>query len=116
MSKFRKTRFIEERMMALNRENENLLGQVAEQDEKINDLWKTVTMLSYILCGRRGLTEDTKEALVKAVKYSQDTCCPASTLRGEYGCRHDCTVCWLEAAKKFKKEKSVFMVDNLRRW
>lgn len=113
---FRKKRVLEKKIRDLEHENMMLVSQAVEDSEEIEDLKSTIMMLSYIACGRVGLTEDTKEALVKAVKFSKETCCPAEDLRGGLICRHSCMDCWIDAAKRFKKEKSVFMVDNLRRW
>lgn len=117
---FRKKRVLEKKIRDLEHENMMLVSQAVDDSEEIEDLKSTITMLSYIACGRVGLTEDTKGALVKAVKFSKETCCPAEELHGgpicRHLCRHSCMDCWIDAAKRFKKEKSVFMIDNLRRW
>lgn len=120
MALIRKRRYLvaskDEKIRDLMRENSIAQSILRKKDEEIYDLKQAVQMLSYTLCGRVGLTDDTKDALIKAVKHSHSTSCPSEDLRGGFICRHSCVVCWIEAAKGFKKEKSVFMVDNLRRW
>lgn len=120
MALIRKRRYLiaskDEKIRDLMRENSLAQSSLRKKDEEIYDLKQAVQMLSYTLCGRVGLTDDTREALIKAVKHSHSTSCPSEDLRGGLICIHSCMDCWIYAAKKFKKEKSVFIVDNLRRW
>lgn len=120
MALIRKRRYLiaskDEKIRDLMRENSLAQSSLRKKDEEIYDLKQAVQMLSYTLCGRVGLTDDTKDALIKAVKHAHSTSCPSEDLRGGLICRHSCMDCWIDAAKRFKKEKSVFMVDNLRRW